>query len=69
MIVAEGRAVATGLAMTGTLRSMPEIRLSLPGVYFVWLLVLIMAGLQRAPMYFLDASCGVFLAPRQFYGA
>jgi uncharacterized membrane protein len=34
-------AVATGLAMTGTLRSTPEIRLSLPGVYFVWLLVLI----------------------------
>jgi uncharacterized membrane protein len=35
-------AVATGLAMTGTLMRTPEIRLSLPGVYFVWLLVLVM---------------------------
>jgi hypothetical protein len=33
-------AVATGLAMTGNHTSTPAIRLSLPGVYFVWLLVL-----------------------------
>lgn len=35
-------AVATGLAMTGTLLSTPTIGLSLLGVYFVWLLVLVL---------------------------
>jgi uncharacterized membrane protein len=37
-----GLALATGLAMTGTLTSTPTIGLSLPGVYFVWLLVLVL---------------------------
>ena len=37
-----GLAVATGLAMTGTLTSTPAIGLGLPGVYFVWLLVLVL---------------------------
>jgi uncharacterized membrane protein len=37
-----GLAVATGLAMTGTLTSTPTIGLSLPGVYVVWLLVLVL---------------------------
>ena len=34
-------AVATGFAMTGTLTSTSAIGFSLPGVYFVWLLVLV----------------------------
>jgi uncharacterized membrane protein len=37
-----GLAVATGFALTGTLTSTPAIGLSLPGVYFVWLLVLVL---------------------------
>jgi uncharacterized membrane protein len=37
-----GLAVATGLAMTGTLTRAPTIGLSLPGVYVVWLLVLVL---------------------------
>jgi uncharacterized membrane protein len=37
-----GLAVATGIAMTGTLTSTPTIGLSLPGIYFVWLLVLVL---------------------------
>ena len=37
-----GLAVATGLAMSGTLTSTPAIGLGLPGVYFVWLLVLVL---------------------------
>lgn len=35
-----GLAVVTGLAMTGVLSSYPAIGLSLPGVYFVWLIAL-----------------------------
>jgi len=35
-------AVATGMAMTGTLTSNPKIELSLAGVYLVWLLVLVL---------------------------
>jgi uncharacterized membrane protein len=35
-------AVATGLAIDGTLASNPKIGLGLPGVYLVWLLVLIL---------------------------
>jgi uncharacterized membrane protein len=35
-------AVATGFALTGTLASTPAIGLSLPHVYFVWLLVLVL---------------------------
>ena len=35
-------AVVTGLAMTGTIMSTPVIGLSLPGVYFVWLLALVL---------------------------
>ena len=35
-------AVATGFALTGTLASAPAIGLSLPGVYFIWLLVLVL---------------------------
>ena len=35
-------AVATGLALTGILASTPAIGLSLPGIYFVWLLVLVL---------------------------
>ncbi|MGB3038935.1 MAG: hypothetical protein WBF49_12725 [Methyloceanibacter sp.] len=35
-------AVATGLAMTGTLTRTPAIGLSLPGVYIVWLLALVL---------------------------
>jgi uncharacterized membrane protein len=35
-------AVATAFAMTGTLTSTPTIGLSLPGIYFVWLLVLVL---------------------------
>jgi uncharacterized membrane protein len=37
-----GLAVATGLAMTGTLTRTPSIGLSLAGIYFVWLLVLVL---------------------------
>jgi len=37
-----GLAVATAFAMTGVLTSTPEISLSLAGVYFVWLLVLVL---------------------------
>ena len=37
-----GLAVATGFAMTGVLTSTPTIGLSLAGVYFVWLLVLVL---------------------------
>ena len=37
-----GLAVVTGLAMTGTIMSTPVIGLSLPGVYFVWLLALVL---------------------------
>ena len=37
-----GLAVATGFALTGTLTSTPAIGLSLPGVYFVWLPVLVL---------------------------
>ena len=33
-----GFAVATGFALTGTVASTPAIGLSLPGIYFVWLL-------------------------------
>ena len=35
-------AVATGFALTGILASTPAIGLSLPGIYFVWLLVLVL---------------------------
>ena len=35
-------AVATAFALTGTVASTPAIRLSLPGVYLVWLLVLVL---------------------------
>ena len=35
-------AVATGFALTGTLASAPAIGLSLPSVYFVWLLVFVL---------------------------
>ena len=35
-------AVATAFAMTGVLTSTPTIGLSLPGIYFVWLLVLVL---------------------------
>jgi uncharacterized membrane protein len=35
-------AVATSFAMTGTLTSTPTIGLSLPGIYFVWLLVVVL---------------------------
>jgi len=35
-------AVTTGLAMTGTLTRTPAIGLSLPGVYIVWLLALVL---------------------------
>jgi uncharacterized membrane protein len=50
-----GLAVGTGFAMTGVLTSTPAIGLSLAGVYFVWLLVLVLlypiccwfAGLKR----------------------
>jgi uncharacterized membrane protein len=35
-------AVATAFALTGTLTSMPTIGLGLPGVYGVWLLVLVL---------------------------
>ena len=34
-------AVATWFALTGILASTPAIGLSLPGIYFVWLLVLV----------------------------
>ena len=37
-----GLAVATGLGMTGTLTRTPIIGLTLAGVYFVWLLVLVL---------------------------
>ena len=37
-----GFAVATGFALTGTVTSMPAIGFSLPGIYFVWLLVLVL---------------------------
>ena len=37
-----GLAVATGLAMTGTLTRTPSIGLSLAGIYLVWLLVLVL---------------------------
>jgi hypothetical protein len=37
-----GLAVATGFAMTGVLTSTPTIGVSLPGVYLVWLLVLVL---------------------------
>ena len=37
-----GLAVTTGLGMTGTLRERPTIGLTLAGVYFVWLLVLVL---------------------------
>ena len=37
-----GLAVATGLAMTGTLTRTPTIGLSVAGVYFVWLLVIVL---------------------------
>ena len=45
-------AVAMALAMTGTLTSTPTIGLGLPGIYLVWLLVLVLlypvaAGSQR----------------------
>jgi hypothetical protein len=35
-------AVATAFAVTGTLTSTPTIGLSLPGVYCIWLLVLVL---------------------------
>jgi uncharacterized membrane protein len=35
-------AVTTGFALTGILASTPAIGLSLPGIYFVWLLVLVL---------------------------
>ena len=35
-------AVATGFALTGTLASTPAIGLSLPGIYFIWLLTLML---------------------------
>jgi uncharacterized membrane protein len=35
-------AVATSFAMTGTVTSTPTIGLSLPGIYFVWLLVVVL---------------------------
>jgi membrane-bound acyltransferase YfiQ involved in biofilm formation len=35
-------AVATAFAMTGALTSNPTLGLSLPGVYLVWLLVLVL---------------------------
>jgi hypothetical protein len=35
-------AVATAFAMTGVLETAPKIGLSLPGVYLVWLLVLVL---------------------------
>ena len=37
-----GLAVATAFAMTGFLTSTPAIGLSLPGIYLVWLLVLVL---------------------------
>jgi uncharacterized membrane protein len=37
-----GLAVATGFAMTGVLTRTPTIGVSLPGVYLVWLLVLVL---------------------------
>ena len=37
-----GFAVATGFARTGTVTSMPAIGFSLPGIHFVWLLVLVL---------------------------
>ena len=48
-------AVATAFALTGTVANTPAIRLSLPGIYLVWLLVLVLlypfcrwfAGLKR----------------------
>jgi hypothetical protein len=36
-----GLAVSTGFALTGTLTSMPAIGFRLPGIYFVWLLMLV----------------------------
>ena len=35
-------AVAAGVATAGTLASNPGIGLSLPGIYFIWLLVLVL---------------------------
>ena len=49
-------AVATGFALTGTLASAPTIGLSLPGVYFIWLLVLVL--LYPICRWFSDLKAG-----------
>ena len=49
-------AVATGFALTGTLASAPAIGLSLPGVYFIWLLVLVL--LYPICRWFADLKAG-----------
>ena len=49
-------AVATGFALTGTLASAPAIGLSLPGIYFIWLLVLVL--LYPICRWFSDLKAG-----------